>query len=165
MCRPVTSAFAPRGWSGIGLALIPVLFAYDGWNGFTAMGAEVRDPGRSIPVSLFVGVTAVAAVYLSVNAAYFFILPFDVLQKSPLVAVDAASRIAGPTSASLVAALVMLSTFGSLNATVIMEPRIYFAMAERGPLLSRSSARSPGLGDAARRHRPERVTSHPVSIR
>jgi basic amino acid/polyamine antiporter, APA family len=125
-------AFAPRGWSGIGLALIPVLFAYDGWNGFTAMGAEVKDPGRSIPVSLAAGVMAVVAVYLVVNAAYFLILPFDVLQKSSLVAADAVSRIAGPAGASLVAGLVMLSTFGSLNATVITEPRIYFAMAERG---------------------------------
>jgi APA family basic amino acid/polyamine antiporter len=125
-------SFASHGWSGLGLALIPVMFAYDGWNGFTAMAGEVRNPGRSIPVSLVAGVAAVAAVYLVVNFAYFFVLPFDVLQRSPHVAVDAVSRIAGPAGASIIAALVMLSTFSSLNATVMIDPRIYFAMAESG---------------------------------
>src|SRR6266702_4850562 len=78
-----------HGLSGLGLALVPVMFAYDGWNGFTAMSGEVRDPGRTIPLSLTIGVTAVAAVYLIVNLAYFTALPFDVLQTSNQVAADA----------------------------------------------------------------------------
>jgi basic amino acid/polyamine antiporter, APA family len=132
--------FESHGWSGLGLALIPVMFAYDGWNGFTAMAGEVKNPGRSIPISLALGVTAVAVVYLIVNLAYFSVLPFGVLQKSPHVASDAVSRIAGTAGTSIIAALVMLTTFSSLNATVIMDPRIYYAMAETG-LFFRSVAR------------------------
>jgi APA family basic amino acid/polyamine antiporter len=135
-----TPGFASSGWSGLGLALIPVMFAYDGWNGFTAMSGEVRNPGRTIPISLAVGVTAVAAVYLVVNLAYFTALPFDVLQRSPHVAADAVSRVAGPAGTSIIAALVMLTTFSALNATVMIDPRIYFAMAESG-LFFRSVAR------------------------
>jgi amino acid transporter len=141
-----TPAFASHGWSGLGLALIPVMFAYDGWNGFTAMAGEVRNPGRSIPVSLAAGVTAVAAVYLVVNLAYFSVLPFDVLQKSPHVAVDAVSRIAGPAGTSIIAALVMLTTFSSLNATVMIDPRIDFAMAESGLFFSSVARVHPRWG-------------------
>ena len=128
----VTTALAPPGWSGLGLALVPVLFAYDGWNGYTAMAGEVRDPGRTIPRSLAVGVTTVAAVYLVVNLAFFSVLPFDEFARSSHVAIDAISRIGAPAGVSIIALLVMLSVFGSLNATVMIDPRIYFAMAESG---------------------------------
>src|SRR4030095_3228834 len=138
----VTTAVAPPGWSGLGLALVPVLFAYDGWNGYTAMAAEVRDPARTIPLSLTVGVMTVAAVYLVVNLALFSVLPFDELARSVHPATDAMSRIVGPAGASIIALLVMLSTFGSLNATVMIDPRIYFAMAQSG-LVFRSVAHVP----------------------
>jgi len=118
--------------SALGLALIPVMFAYDGWNGFTAMAGEVRNPGRTIPLSLTVGVIAVTCVYVVVNLAYFSALPLELVQKSPQVAADAVSVITGRAGASIIALLVMLSTFSSLNATVITDPRICFAMAETG---------------------------------
>lgn len=125
---------------GLGLALIPVMFAYDGWNGFTAMAGEVRNPGRTIPVSLTAGVFTVAAVYVLVNLAYFSVLPLDVVQSSPQVASDAIYLIAGRAGASVIALLVMLATFSSLNATVITDPRICFAISESG-LFFRSVSR------------------------
>jgi amino acid transporter len=137
---PASPALESHGWSGLGLALIPVMFAYDGWNGFTAMAGEVRNPGRSIPVSLATGLTAVVGLYVLVNISFFFVLPFDALQHSPHVAADAVSRVAGPAGASIIAVLVMLSTFSSLNAAVMTDPRLYFAMAETG-LFFRSVAR------------------------
>jgi amino acid transporter len=127
-----TTGVASPGWSGLGLALVQVLFAYDGWNGYTAMAGEVRDPARTIPRSLAIGVTTVAAVYLVVNLALFSVLPFDELARSSHPATDAMSRIVGPAGASIIALLVMLSTFGCLDATVMMDPRIYVAMAESG---------------------------------
>jgi APA family basic amino acid/polyamine antiporter len=116
----------------LGLALVPVMFAYDGWNGFTAMSGEVRNPGQAIPISLAIGVITVATVYVVVNLAYFSALPFEVVQKSPQVAADAISVITGRAGAALIASLVMLSTFSSLNATVITDPRICFAMSKTG---------------------------------
>jgi basic amino acid/polyamine antiporter, APA family len=117
-----------------------VMFAYDGWNGFTAMSGEVRNPGRTIPISLTAGVITVAAVYVVVNLAYFSVLPFGFVQGSNQVAADAVSVIAGRAGTSIISLLVMLATFSSLNATVITDPRICFAMAETG-LLFRSVGR------------------------
>src|SRR5690606_8566828 len=75
---------------------------------------------------------AVVAVYLAVNAAYLFVLPLDVMADSELVAADAALQIFGSIGASLVAALVMLSTFGAMNGSMMTGPRIFFAMADDG---------------------------------
>ncbi len=121
-----------HGLSGLGLALVPVMFAYDGWNGFTAMSGEVRNPGRTIPVSLAAGVITVAIVYVLVNLAYFSVLPFGFIQRSNQVAADAVFVIAGRAGISVISLLVMLATFSSLNATVMTDPRICFAMAETG---------------------------------
>ena len=132
--------------SGLGLALIPVMFAYDGWNGFTAMSGEVRSPGRTIPVSLAAGVITVAAVYVIVNLAYFSVLSFEVVQISPQVASDAVTVIAGRAGASIIALLVMLSTFSSLNATVITDPRICFAMSKTGLFFGSVSRVHPRWG-------------------
>lgn len=121
-----------HGLTGLGLALIPVMYAYDGWNGFTAMSGEVRNPGRTIPVSLAAGVLTAAAVYVVVNLAYFSTLSFGGVQGSQQVAADAVSVIAGRAGTSVITLLVMLATFSSMNATVITEPRIAFAMAETG---------------------------------
>jgi APA family basic amino acid/polyamine antiporter len=121
-----------HGLSGLGLALVSVMFAYDGWNGFTAMSGEVRNPGRTIPISLTAGVITVAAVYIVVNLAYFSVLPFVAVQRSNQVAADAIVVIAGRAGTSFISLLVMLATFSSLNATVITDPRICFAMADTG---------------------------------
>jgi len=133
--NPVPVAIAAEHWhglSGLGLALVPVMFAYDGWNGFTAMSGEVRNPRRTIPISLAAGVITVAAVYVVVNLAYFSVLPFGFVQRSNQVAADAVSVIAGRAGTTVISLLVMLATFSSLNATVITDPRICFAMAETG---------------------------------
>jgi len=129
-----------HGLSGLGLALVSVMFAYDGWNGFTAMSGEVRNPGRTIPVSLAAGVIIVAILYVVVNLAYFSVLPVALVQGSNQVAADAVSVVAGRAGTSVLALLVMLATFSSLNATVITDPRICFAMAQTG-LFFRSVAR------------------------
>src|SRR5262249_54955118 len=131
---------------GLGLALVSVMFAYDGWNGFTAMSGEVRNPGRTIPISLAVGVTTVATVYVVVNLAYFSALPFELVQKSPEVAADAVSVITGRAGAAVIALLVMLSTFSSLNATVITDPRICFAMSRTGLFFASVSRVHPRWG-------------------
>ncbi|HEX6940919.1 MAG TPA: amino acid permease [Longimicrobiales bacterium] len=123
-------SFAPLSWGGFGVALIAVMWAYDGWADLTFMAGEVKDPGRTMPRALLGGTLAVVAVYLVVNAAYLYVLPVGEMAASELVAADAARRIFGAVGASLVAALVMLSTFGALNGSMMTGPRIFFAMAD-----------------------------------
>ncbi len=127
------TGLTPERWGGFGLALIAVLWSYDGWGELLYAAGEVKDPGRSMPRALIGGSLAVvAAVYLLVNAAYFWVLPVDEVAASELVAADAATRVFGQAGASAVAALVMLSTFGALNGALMGGPRVFYALAEDG---------------------------------
>ena len=123
-------------WGGLGPALVAALFAYSGIPDSAAIAGEVRDPGRMLPRALVAGIATVIVVYLAVNAAYLYVLPYAVLRTSPLVASAAAVRVIGPVGASLVAAAVVVSTFGTLNAIVLTVPRVYYAMASRGLLFA-----------------------------
>jgi APA family basic amino acid/polyamine antiporter len=115
-----------------GVALVGVLFAYEGVASFCALAGEVRDPGRSLPRALTMGMIATTAIYLLVNAAYLYVLPVDALASSGHAASEAMARAAGPTAASMVAALVVLSTFACLTSTALADPRVLYAMAQDG---------------------------------
>ncbi len=121
--------WAPTTMGGFGIAMIGVLWAYDGWADLTFMAGEIRSPERNLPRALVLGTAAVVLVYLITNAAYLYVLPLPDVAASELVAADAATRIFGDRGAAIVAALVMLSTFGSLNGSMMTGPRIFFAMA------------------------------------
>ena len=123
-------SFEIRDVGGFGLALILVLFAYEGAAAFCALSGEIREPSRALPQSLVVGMLAVIVLYLFANAAYLFALPIDALKTSDLVAADAMTRTAGSSAADLVSALVMLSTFGAVAATAMADPRVFYAMAQ-----------------------------------
>ncbi len=124
--------FQPASWGGFGVALIAILWAYDGWADLTFMAGEVRDPARNLPRALLGGVGIIVVLYLLVNAAYLYVLPVAAMKGSALVAADAATRVVGRAGASVVAALVMLSTFGALNGSTMTGPRILYAMADDG---------------------------------
>jgi amino acid transporter len=122
----------PTTWGGFGLAVVTVLWAYNGWQDVTCLSGEVRDPGRSLPRAIVGGTLAVVAIYLAANAAYLRVLPLDAIAASPLVAADVAVRLVGPVGSALVAALVCISTFGALNAVLMTIPRVFWAMADDG---------------------------------
>ncbi|HEX7368809.1 MAG TPA: amino acid permease [Rhodanobacteraceae bacterium] len=119
-------------WSGIGIGLIAVLWAYDGWENLTTLSGEVKNPQRNLPLALIGGVLVVIVVYVLINAAYLRALPLPQLIASKSVAADAAGSVLGRAGASLVGALVMLSVFGTLNGSILSSPRVFFAMAEDG---------------------------------
>lgn len=127
-----TIEWSPTTWGGFGLALISVLWAYDGWADLTFMAGEVKDPERTMPRALLIGTAIVVVLYLIVNAAYLWVLPLDVMAGSELVARDAATVIFGAVGAGVISALVMLSTFGALNSSTMTGPRILYAMADEG---------------------------------
>ena len=136
--KPASGALAkPIAWSGVNLAgfwtaLIVVLWTYTGWVDLTYIAGEVRNPTRTFPRAVLWGIGVVLLVYLLANAAYLYVLPLPAIAESTLVAATAAERALGPRGASLVAALVMVSTFGSLNGSILTSPRVFFAMAEDG---------------------------------
>ena len=126
--EPVT--LAPATVGGLGVALVAALFAYDGWIAATLVAGEVSDPGRSLPKALVGGTAIVVATYLTINAAYLYALPLADVAASKAVAADAVTRVSGAGGAAVIAALVMLSTFGGLNAGLMTGPRVFYAMAE-----------------------------------
>ena len=131
---------APVTVSSFGLALVSVLWAYDGWGDVSFAGGEVKDPQRTLPRAIIGGTLGVVVAYLAVNVGYVYVLSMSGVAGSPLVAADTMTRIIGPGGAALVSMLVALSTFGALNADFLGSPRVFFAMADDG-LFFRSIAR------------------------
>jgi basic amino acid/polyamine antiporter, APA family len=130
--------------TAFGTALIGSLFSSDAWNNVTFIAGEIRDPARNIPRSLFIGTLLVTIIYLLANVAYIAILP---LQGAPdpaglmggishaaedRVGAAAASVIFGPTGVFIMAALIMVSTFGCNNGLILAGARLYEAMAKDG---------------------------------
>ncbi|MFN2397589.1 MAG: amino acid permease [Gemmatimonadaceae bacterium] len=138
---PLTGGYytpaAPAGSFGMaafGLALVSVLWAFDGWADLSFVSGEVKDPRRTLPRALIAGTLAVIAIYILANLAYLAVMPVEDIRRSPLVAADVAARIVGSHGVIFVAATVMLSTFGTLNGSLLTAPRIFFAMADDGLL-------------------------------
>lgn len=118
--------------SAFGLALVSVLWAYDGWGDLTKVSGEVADPRRNLPRALVIGTLAIIAIYVLANIAYLAVLPVDEMRKAPLVAANVAERLVGPIGVTLVSITVLLSTFGSVNGSMLTGGRIFFAMADDG---------------------------------
>jgi APA family basic amino acid/polyamine antiporter len=119
-------------WLAFAMALSPVLFSYLGWNSSIYVASEIRNPGRNVPRSLFVGLAICTAVYLAVNAVYLYALPVDVMRGQANVGEAAARALFGGLGGTLVALFVLASVLGTLNATVLVGPRIAYAMALDG---------------------------------
>jgi len=116
----------------IGLALISVLYAYDGFGDVTFAGGEVSDPARNLPRAIIFGTLAIIAIYVVTNLAYLYVLPVDEVARSPLVAADVMQVIFGRAGVVAVSLVVMISTFSAVNGVTLSAPRIFFAMAEDG---------------------------------
>lgn len=126
-----------------GLALVSVLWAYDGWADLTFISGEIREPRRNLPRALLLGTGAVIAIYLLANVSYLAVLSIDEVRASPLVAAEVASRTMGSVGAIFVSITVMVSTFGTLNGSILTSPRIFYAMADEGMLFQRFRAVHP----------------------
>src|SRR6185437_4274353 len=137
---------APAGSFSVapfGLALVSVLWAYDGWADLTFVSGEVKDPRRNLPRALIIGTCAVIGIYLLVNVAYLSVLPVEQVRTSPLVAADVAARIAGAAGVAFVSITVMPSTFGTLNGSILTSPRVFFAMADERLLFKKMASIHP----------------------
>jgi basic amino acid/polyamine antiporter, APA family len=115
--------------STFGVALIGVLWAYEGWHMLSFNAGEVKNPARILPRSYLLGGLVVVAAYLGANFAYLRVLPLAALAERQKVAAEAMQALTGPRGALFVSALILCSIFGALNGTILTGPRAYFAMA------------------------------------
>jgi APA family basic amino acid/polyamine antiporter len=119
---------------GFILAMAAGLFAYGGWHMVTYTAGETKDASTTIPRALLIGTLVVTACYAGLNAIYLRVLPLDAVRASTHVAADAADQLLGGGGARLMAALVLVSTFGSVNGIILVGPRVYYSMARDGLL-------------------------------
>lgn len=116
--------------TAIGAAMVPVLFAYGGWQTATFLAGEIREPQKNLPRALVVGVVGVVILYVTVNFVYVYVLNPDGLANTSTPASDVMRYALGPTGARLIAAGIAISTLGFLSQGMLTAPRVYFAMAE-----------------------------------
>ncbi|MGQ0712836.1 MAG: APC family permease [Gemmatimonadaceae bacterium] len=147
---PPASAPTDFGASSVLLALVAGLFAFGGWHMVTYTAEETVNPERTIPRSLVLGTLIVTVCYIALNAIYLRVLSIDRVTASTRIAADAAEALVGPVGATLVAILVILSTFGAVNGIILAGPRVYFSMANDGLLVKWAAALHPRFGTPAR---------------
>ena len=137
----------------VGVAMVGALFSSDAWNNVTFTAGEVRNPKRNLPLSLALGVGVVSLLYLACNFVYLNVLTLDAIKTAPedRVATAAASVMFGPVAVQLMAAAIMVSTFGCLNGMILSGARVYYTMARDGLFFKRVARLDP------QRHTP--VTS------
>ena len=136
--NPAANGAAPVGTLAllmlVGRAMVGPLFAQSAWNNVTFAGAEIENPGRNLPRALLLGCATVVGLYLLANLAYVTVLPLDGIQHAPnnRVAVSLMQAILGPTGGVLMAAVIVISTFGCNNGLILSGARVYYAMARDG---------------------------------
>lgn len=113
-----------------GIALIAILWAYEGWHVVSFAAAEMKRPQSDLPRSLLYGVLVIACVYILANASYYAAMSPEEIRTSPSLASEAMSRAYGATAGKLMALLILISLLGSLNGLVLTGPRVYYAMAK-----------------------------------
>jgi len=133
---PAAAPVAPAALAGgaalvtaMVLALQSVIFTYDGWNGPLYFGQEVRNPGRSIPRAMMVGVLVVIAIYVLLNLAFLRVLGVGAMAGDPFVAASAGRAIFGDRGDLVIRGLVLVSILGGINACALMAPRVLVAMS------------------------------------
>jgi APA family basic amino acid/polyamine antiporter len=125
----------PRGSVSVialAAAMVPVLFAYGGWQTASFVSGEMREPRRDLPRALLIGVLGVVVLYVAVNLVCLHVLGPDGLAATATPASEVMRRVLGTTGARLIAAGIAVSTVGFLSQGMLTAPRVYFAMARDG---------------------------------
>ena len=128
----VAGAASAAPLSAFGLALSPVLFTYLGWNAPVYVASEIRDPARTLPRALFLGLGLCTVAYLALNVVYLYALSLPVLHAESNAGAATARALFGPVAGRLTSVFVIASILGTLNATILVGPRIAYAMALDG---------------------------------
>ncbi|MFM8582669.1 MAG: APC family permease, partial [Planctomycetaceae bacterium] len=124
---PALTRATPPLWQGIALAMMAVLWPYDGWINIGPVAEEIREPHRNLPLGLGLGMLLVILVYAGANLSYHLTLPMAKVAESETIAADVFEKLFGPTGMKFAALGVMISTFGAVNSNMLTGPRIYLA--------------------------------------
>jgi APA family basic amino acid/polyamine antiporter len=125
--------------SAFGLAMISVLWSYEGWTTVTQSAGEIMNPQKNVPRALLIGTALIIVLYLSINLAYAYVIPLGQMAGSERIAADAASVVLGPIGTSLVIVGILCSTFGTINNSFLSDARSMYAAGADG-------AFAPGFG-------------------
>jgi N-acetylated-alpha-linked acidic dipeptidase len=126
------AAAAGATFGGFVLAMVAMLWAYEGWNNITFTAGEIKDPQRNLPRALILGMTAITLIYVGMNLVYIYAMPVGDMPAAARIGEAAAGRLFGPAGATLMSLAVLISVFGCISATVISGPRVFYAMARDG---------------------------------
>ncbi len=115
--------------------MLAAFWAYEGWNGIGFLGSEIKNPKRNIPIALFGGMAIIIAAYTLVNFTYLYVLPIDNLidvfkSQNEVAAIAVIGSFAGVVGATILTILIIITVLGCTNSTILMPPRIYYAMAK-----------------------------------
>ena len=129
----------------VGTAMVGPLFSSDSWNNVTFAAAEVRNPKRNLPLALGLGAGVVSALYIACNFVYLSVLTLGQIQTAPedRVATAVVSVMFGPVATGIMAAAIMVSTFGCLNGIILSGARVYFTMARDNLFFARAGELNP----------------------
>jgi APA family basic amino acid/polyamine antiporter len=117
------------------VALVAILWAYEGWHLVSFVGSEMKKPQRDLPRSLFYGSLIVMTIYIVANVGYYHVLSPDEIRGSTAVAAVAVGRLLGPIATKVISVLILVSILGTLNGLILTGPRVYYAMARDGAFL------------------------------
>ena len=134
---PPPAAAATGSPTGFAAAMVPVLFAYGGWQTATFVSEEMRDPQRDLPRALLWGITGVLLLYLAANLVYVLVLTPSGLAATTTPASEVMRRAIGEPGARFIALGITISTVGFLSQGMLTGPRVYFAMARDGVFFAR----------------------------
>ncbi len=149
---PVDWRFNPRDLDfgqlavGIGLSFVAVSWTVGGWQEVTFISGEIKQPERNIPRALAIGTGSITLLYLLINYVYLRALPLDVMAGVVRVGEVASNALFGEMGAALLSVAVMLSVLGAMNGTVLVGPRVYYAMARDGLFFRRAGQIHPQYG-------------------
>lgn len=122
----------PLKFQAFGIALIAVLWAYDGWHVISFAAGEIKQPTRNIPGSLILGTLACVVIYVLANVAYYSVLQPSAIRSSDRVAAVATSTALGSNAATILTVLIAISILGAINGSTFSTPRATLAMADDG---------------------------------
>ena len=129
--------------SAMGIGLIAVFWAYDGWVYITWVAGEVKDPRRNVPRAMVLGIIVVAMVYLAMNMTYVYAMPLTDVAKHETIAHATAQALFSPGAANWLSAVIALSCFGAMASCTLSGARVYFAMARDGVFFKRMAEVHP----------------------
>ncbi len=160
--RQAASSYPPAsfngnmGWIGpLFAAMLGAFWAYEGWLNIGFIGEEVKNPQRNIPLALIFGILIIITIYLLVNAAYLYVIPMDDMiaianSENKIAAVEVIKAYLGQPGVLFISLLIIITTVGCTNATILTAARIYYSMARNGLFTGRAHYLHPRFNTPSR---------------